>query len=151
AVALGAEIDERSLEAGLDARDAALVDVGFGGNAIAIFDVEVVQALTVDQGDTQLLAVSCVDEHSLHGYQCPLLFEDPGTVSTAGRGIKRARVACCVSLFLEVCTPHETRSTARVGTRSWPAAPPRTSRQARGLVSSPFRSGGHRLGRCPAE
>jgi hypothetical protein len=49
AVALGAVVDEAGFEAGLDAGDAALVDVGFLLFARRNFDVEVVQLLAIDQ------------------------------------------------------------------------------------------------------
>ncbi|MCG3170314.1 MAG: hypothetical protein CALGDGBN_01853 [Pseudomonadales bacterium] len=72
AVAIGAEFDERGLEAGLDARDAALVDVGLGGDPVTVLDVQIVQSLAVDHCDPQLLWLGCVDEHAFHGYQCPV-------------------------------------------------------------------------------
>src|SRR5581483_8151211 len=64
--AFGAVVDEASLERGLHARDAPLVDVGFllflGGN----LDVEIVKALAIDNGHAQLFTLSCVDQHTLH-------------------------------------------------------------------------------------
>ena len=66
AVALGAVIDEAGFEAWLDAGDPALVDVGlllFRGRD---FDVEVVEALAIDQCNAQLFCLSCVDQHSFH-------------------------------------------------------------------------------------
>ncbi len=66
AVAFGAELDEAGFEAGLDARDASLVDVGLflflGGH----LDIEVDQVLAIGDGDTQLFGLSCVDQHSFH-------------------------------------------------------------------------------------
>ena len=66
AVALGAEVDEGSLEAGFDASNAALVDVGLLLLASARLDIEVEQALAIDQGNTQLFGLSRVDQHSFH-------------------------------------------------------------------------------------
>ena len=66
AVAFGAEVDEGGFEAGFDASDAAFVDVGLLLLAGARLDVEVEQALAVDQCNTQLLGLSRVDQHSFH-------------------------------------------------------------------------------------
>ncbi len=54
-MAFGAEVDEGGFEAGFDASDAAFVDVGLLLLAGARLDVEVEQALAVDQCNTQLL------------------------------------------------------------------------------------------------
>ena len=67
AVALGAEIDKGSLKAGLNAGNAAFVNVGFFLLAGTGFDIEVEQTLAVDQGYAQLFGMSCIDEHSFHG------------------------------------------------------------------------------------
>lgn len=63
-MAFGAEVDEGGFEAGFDASDAAFVDVGLLLLAGARLDVEVEQALAVDQCNTQLLGLSRVDQHS---------------------------------------------------------------------------------------
>jgi hypothetical protein len=60
-VAIGAEIDEGGFKAGLDASDLAFVDVGFLLFASTGFDVKVEQALAIDQCDTQLFGLSCVN------------------------------------------------------------------------------------------
>ena len=69
-MALGAVVDESGLEAGLDAGDAALVDVRLllfpGGN----LDRKVVKLLAVNEGDAQFFLLRRIDKHSLHG---PLL------------------------------------------------------------------------------
>ena len=66
AVALGAVVDEAGFEAGFDPGDAAFVDVGFFLFPGRYFDVEIVDSLSINQCDAQLLFLSCVDEHSLH-------------------------------------------------------------------------------------
>ena len=66
AVALGAKVDEGSLQAGLDAGNAAFVDVGLLLLAGSGFDIQVVELLAVYQGYTQLFGLSCVDQHSFH-------------------------------------------------------------------------------------
>ncbi|MCY1219147.1 hypothetical protein D9M72_311100 [compost metagenome] len=66
AVALGAEVDEGCLEAGFDASDSAFVDVGLLLLAGTRFDVQVIQALAVDQSNTQLFGLSRVNQHSFH-------------------------------------------------------------------------------------
>src|SRR5690606_4452358 len=61
AVALGAVVDEGCLEAGFDPGDLALVDVGLFLFAGAVFDIEVVEALTVDHGDPQFFGLRRID------------------------------------------------------------------------------------------
>ncbi|MBV6425185.1 MAG: hypothetical protein NAOJABEB_02999 [Steroidobacteraceae bacterium] len=66
AVTLGPVVDEARLERLLDARDATLVDVRlllFLGRQL---DRQVVEFLTVNQCDSQLFLLSCVDQHSFH-------------------------------------------------------------------------------------
>ena len=58
--------DETRLEAGLDAGDDTLVDVGFALFATSGFDVEVDQFLTFDDGDAQLFGVRRVEQHAFH-------------------------------------------------------------------------------------
>src|SRR5262249_11938400 len=60
------ELDERRFEARFDARDARFVDAGFFLFAAAVFDVEVVDALTVDERDAHLFGLRRIDEHSFH-------------------------------------------------------------------------------------
>ncbi len=60
-VAVSAKVDESRFEAGLDAGDLAFVDVGFLLFAGTGFDIEIEQALAVDQCDTQLFRLSCVN------------------------------------------------------------------------------------------
>ena len=60
-MALSAEIDESSLQAWFHPGDLALVDVGFFLQTGAVFDVQVVQALPVDQRYAQLFGLSCID------------------------------------------------------------------------------------------
>ena len=60
-VTFRAVIDEARLETGLDAREAAIVDVGFLLFAGGDFDIEVVDFLSINQCDAQLLFLSRVD------------------------------------------------------------------------------------------
>ena len=66
AVALGAEVDEGSLEAGFDASNAALVDVGLLLLTSTGFDIQVIELLAIYQSNTQLFGLSCVNQHSFH-------------------------------------------------------------------------------------
>ena len=66
AVTLGTEINKGGFKAGLDTGNAAFVDVGLLLFAAIGFDVEVKQALAVNQRNAQLFRLSCVDEHSFH-------------------------------------------------------------------------------------
>ncbi len=72
AVSFGAEVDKGGFQAGFDAGDTAFVDVGLFLLASAGFDIQIVEALTIYQGDTQLFGLSCVNEHSFH--EVPLCF-----------------------------------------------------------------------------
>ena len=67
AVAPGAEFDECRFETRFDSRYASLVDVSLLLLIGTVFDVEVVELLTVDQGDSDLFRLSRVDEHAFHG------------------------------------------------------------------------------------
>ena len=66
AVTVGTVINERGFETWLDARNLALVDIGFFSFARRCFDVEVVKALAVDHRHAQLFFLSCIDKHSFH-------------------------------------------------------------------------------------
>ena len=59
------ELDDAHLHR-FDARDARFVDAGFFLFATAIFDVEVVNSLTVDECDPDFFRLRRVDEHSFH-------------------------------------------------------------------------------------
>jgi len=65
-VAIGAVIDKRRLETGLDAGDLGLVDVGLPLFASGRLDVEVDQLLTIDDGDAQLFGLRRIEQHALH-------------------------------------------------------------------------------------
>ena len=66
AMALGAEVDEGGFQAGFDAGNAALVDVGLLLFASSGLDVQVEQALAIDQCDAQLFGLGRVNQHSFH-------------------------------------------------------------------------------------
>ena len=118
AVAVGAVVDERSLEAGFDAGDAALVDVGFLGFARRDFDVQVVDPLAVDQGYAQLFVLSCVDEHSLHR---PSRYWrlGPRTVRTGSGAVAWGRGLAATARALICCSSGAPAQCARCVTESW--------------------------------
>ena len=58
---LGAVVNKSSLEAGLYSGDSTLVDVRFLLLTVGRFDIQIVQALAVDQRYAQLLWLSCVN------------------------------------------------------------------------------------------
>ena len=60
-MAICAEVHEGRFEARLDASDFAFIDIGFLLFAGAGFDIEIEQALAIDQCDTQLFGLSCVN------------------------------------------------------------------------------------------
>ena len=66
AVLVTAVFNKRSFQRWLKASDAALVDVGLFLFPGRLFDVDVVQALAIDNGYAQLFLLSCVDQHPLH-------------------------------------------------------------------------------------
>src|SRR5262249_6932579 len=71
AVALGAVIDERSLQAGLDAGDDTLVDIAFSLFLRGRFDVEVYELLAIDDRDTEFLGLCRIEQHTLHCFVLP--------------------------------------------------------------------------------
>ena len=115
AVALGAVVDEAGLERRLDARDARLVDVGFFLFAGRKFDREVVELLSVNQGDAQFFLLRRVHEHSFHGG--PLYGKGP-TVTRRSEPMRRRRArtsgrqsSCCCSC--SCCLPGNLRTAGR--------------------------------------
>src|SRR6185437_5699298 len=66
AVALGTVVNKAGFEGRFDPRDAGLVYVRLLLFARGDFEVEVVQGLAIDDGHTQLLTLSRVDQHAFH-------------------------------------------------------------------------------------
>src|SRR5690606_15556674 len=91
AVTLGAKVDEGGFEAGFYAGNDALVDIGFLLLAVGVFDIQIVEALAIDQSDTQLFLLRCIDKHSFHvddtsdsaGVVAPSMRELSGTAAPA--------------------------------------------------------------------
>ena len=88
AVALGAVVDEAGFKRRLNARYARLVDVGFFLFAGRKFDREVVELLSVNQGDAQFFLLRRVYKHSFHGG--PLYGKGP-TVTGRSEPMRRRR------------------------------------------------------------
>ena len=65
-MAFGTEVHKGGFEAGFNAGDFANVDVGLLLHAGAVFDVEVVEFLAIDQRHAHFLAVRGIDKHLLH-------------------------------------------------------------------------------------
>ena len=89
AVALRAEVDKSGLEAGFDASNATFIDVGLLLLAGARFYVQVIQALAIDQSNTQLFGLSCVNQHSFHVV--------PSVSGAGGSGVRHTRLSGSVS------------------------------------------------------
>ncbi|EWG99035.1 hypothetical protein Q427_27180 [Halomonas sp. BC04] len=87
------EIDEGGFEGGLYAGDLAAVDIGFFLFPGTGFDVQVVKALSIDQGNPQFFRLGRIDEHPFH------------SVSQTGRtgGHRRRRTSGCCVLVLSAC------------------------------------------------
>ncbi len=66
AVALGAKVDEGGFEGGFYPGDFAPVDIGFLLFACAGLDVQIVEALSVYQGDPQFFGLGRVNKHPFH-------------------------------------------------------------------------------------
>jgi len=66
-VALCAIFHEAGFKRRFDAGDAAFVDVGFLLFARSQLDTQVIKLLSINQGNSQLFLLSCIDEHSFHG------------------------------------------------------------------------------------
>ena len=58
---LGTEIDKRGFQTWFDTGDFGFIDVGFLLFAAAIFDVQVIKFLTIDQGNANLFGLRCID------------------------------------------------------------------------------------------
>ena len=63
---VGAEVDERGFEAWFYPGNPGFVDVSLLLFVGAVFDVEVVELLTVDEGDPNLFRLGGVDKHASH-------------------------------------------------------------------------------------
>ena len=87
AVAGRAVLDEGGFKRGLDAGDAALVDVGLFLFLGGLLDVDVVQVLAIDDGDAQFLCLRRIDQHAFH---CCVLARS----RTRNAGAFRLDVAC---------------------------------------------------------
>src|SRR5690606_19925756 len=117
AVALGAEVDEGGLQARFDAGDATLVDVGlllFTGPGL---DVQVEQALAIDQCDAQLFGLGRINQHSFH--VVPLVSGLPETASGIHDSHGRCRVRSATALAAAVSS--ECRSVGPGPRRTSPA------------------------------
>ena len=58
---LGAEVDEGSFKGGLNAGDLAFIDIGFFLFAGTVFDVQIIQLLTINKGNPNLFGMGCID------------------------------------------------------------------------------------------
>ena len=65
-MALGTVIDEGRLEAGFYPGDASLVNVGFGLNPHAGFNIKIVELLPINQRNPKFLGLGGVDQHPFH-------------------------------------------------------------------------------------
>ena len=70
-MAFGAEVDKSGFKAGFNAGNFTLVYVGFFLDAGTVLDIQVVKALPVYEGNTQLFWLSCVNKHSFHELSNP--------------------------------------------------------------------------------
>ena len=86
-MARGAVIDETGLEGRFYPGNAAFIDVGFFLFSGSEFDTEIKKFLSINQSDSQLFLLSCIDEHSFH---VPLL----DVVGLTGVRREAARTAC---------------------------------------------------------
>ena len=93
AVALLAVVDETRLEAGLDARDHAFVDVRLSLLAPRGLDVDVDQLLAVDDAHAQFLCMRGVEEHAFHQHSLRLL--RGASRCRNGRAARAARFRSC--------------------------------------------------------
>ena len=63
---LGTIIHERRFQAGFDAGNFTLVDIGFLGFALGGFEIEIVEPLAINKCDTQFFRLRGVKQHSFH-------------------------------------------------------------------------------------
>ena len=71
AVAIGAVVDERRFETGLDAGDDALVDIALALLLAERFDIEIDELLAIDDCDADLLRMRRIEQHSFHVLSLP--------------------------------------------------------------------------------
>ncbi|EXI92278.1 MAG: hypothetical protein AW12_00687 [Candidatus Accumulibacter sp. BA-94] len=67
-VPFGSVVDKRRFQTGLDAGDDCFINVALFLLLVGRFDVQVNEFLTVDDGDTQLLGLCRVEQHSFHSW-----------------------------------------------------------------------------------
>ena len=60
-MSFGAKINECGLKARLYAGDFTLVDVCFFLDSCSVFDVEVVETLSINEGDAKFFFLRCID------------------------------------------------------------------------------------------
>ena len=70
-MAVGAVIDKRSFETGLDAGNDTLVDVALALFLGGRFNVEVNQFLSIDNGDAEFFGLRRIEKHALHCFVLP--------------------------------------------------------------------------------
>ncbi len=61
-----AVVNKCGFKAGFNAGNLAFIDVGFFLFVSRAFNIQIVQTLSVNEGDTQLFLLSCVYQHSFH-------------------------------------------------------------------------------------
>ena len=66
-VAVGTEINKSCFETGFDPSNLGLVNIGFSGAPGAVFNVEIVKALSVHKSNPDFLGLRGIDEHFFHG------------------------------------------------------------------------------------
>ncbi len=65
-MAVRAEVHKGGFQGRFYPGNLALVDVGLFLFPGAVLDIQVIKPLAVDQGNTQLFTVRCIDQHAFH-------------------------------------------------------------------------------------
>ena len=65
-MAVRTKIDKCGFQARLNTSDSTFVDIIFHLNPGTVFYIQIVEALAIDQSDSQLFWLSCIDKHSFH-------------------------------------------------------------------------------------
>ena len=65
-MSFGAKIHKCGFEAGLNASHFAFVDICFFLDSGSVFDVEVIQTLSINEGNAKFFFLRCIDKHSFH-------------------------------------------------------------------------------------
>ena len=72
-MALRAKIYKSGFEAGFHTGDFPFVYIGFFLDSGSVFNIQIVEALSIDEGNSKFLFLRSVDQHAFHWIYIPFL------------------------------------------------------------------------------